>query len=66
MEYIKVRWIHTNPSDPVWLYSELAADRMETRKVENWINGNEHFADASAPHDATTQPGIIQCLRWRN
>ena len=33
MQYIKVKWIHSFPDEPVWLYSELDDNRWEVRKV---------------------------------
>lgn len=33
MQYIKVKWIHSFPNEPIWLYSELDDDRWEIRKV---------------------------------
>jgi hypothetical protein len=57
MQYLKVKWIHTNPEYPVWLYSELDNDRWETRKVEVFSNGTIGFAD-SAESFGTTELGI--------
>ena len=44
MQYIKVKWIHSHPDEPVWLYSELDAGRWETRKVEVFPDGTTGFA----------------------
>jgi hypothetical protein len=32
--YIRVRWQHQNPDEPVDVWSELDAERFETRKLE--------------------------------
>jgi hypothetical protein len=43
--YLKVRWIHDFPDEPVELYSELDDDRYEVRKVEIFPNGRRARAD---------------------
>ena len=45
MKYIKVVWKHSNPDDPIWLYSELTDDLCEIRKVEVFANGAKGHAD---------------------
>ncbi|WP_230950140.1 DUF6881 domain-containing protein [Burkholderia cepacia] len=45
MMYIRVKWVHTIPSEPIWIYSELDPDRWELRKVEVYADGNVGFAD---------------------
>jgi hypothetical protein len=47
MEYIKVKWLHSDPDMPVWLYSELDKERFETRKVEIFANGHQGYASAT-------------------
>ena len=44
MDYIRVRWIHTLLNEPIWLISELDADRMETRKVYIFRDGSKGYA----------------------
>ena len=44
MDYVRVRWLHTNPNEPIWLISEIDADRWETRKVEIFANGSKGHA----------------------
>jgi hypothetical protein len=44
MKYFKVKWIHDNPDDPVWLYSELNDASWEIRKVEVFRDGSFGFA----------------------
>src|SRR5262249_25192281 len=38
-EWIRVEWRHDSPDDPVVLYSELDAERWETRKVDVYADG---------------------------
>jgi hypothetical protein len=45
MEYLKVKWIHSDPRFPVWKYTELDDDRYETRKVELFADGRCGYAD---------------------
>ena len=47
MTYIRVRWIHEFPNDPVMLYSELDSERMETRKVELYDDGHCGYASTT-------------------
>ena len=44
MEYIDVKWLHSNPEDPVRLVSELGPGRFETRKLEFFPDGRVGFA----------------------
>ena len=37
--YLKVRWYHENPEDPIVLYHEIEADRRETRRIELFEDG---------------------------
>jgi len=43
MKYIKVKWIHDFPDEPVWIYGELSDDSWETRKVEIFPDGTAGF-----------------------
>lgn len=47
MEYICVKWIHSHPDEPVWLYIELNDERWEVRKVEVFLDGRVGWADTS-------------------
>jgi hypothetical protein len=47
MRHLKIKWNHSSPRDPVWLYCELDDERWETRKVEVFADGRVGFADAS-------------------
>jgi hypothetical protein len=50
MKYIRVKWKHTNPDEPVFLFSELDAGGVELRKLECFRNG---FCDFATPNDST-------------
>jgi len=53
MNYIKVEWMHSCPDDPVLLYSELDADRLEKRKVEVFRGGRCGYASAAESSGST-------------
>jgi hypothetical protein len=44
MTYIRVRWLHENANDPIWLLSELDDNRWETRKLEIYADGSNGYA----------------------
>lgn len=44
MQYLKVRWLHDIPSEPILLYSELDDQRWEVRKVEMFADGATSYA----------------------
>ncbi|MBV9180528.1 MAG: hypothetical protein JO356_04390 [Acidobacteria bacterium] len=46
MTYIKCKWNHTHPDDPILLYSELDDERRESRKIEIFRDGKKGFADS--------------------
>ena len=52
MKYIRVKWNHTNPDEPVWIFSEVEEDGKEVRKLECFKNGFCDFAtpDANSGH----------------
>ncbi len=39
MKYIRLKWNHSNPDEPVWIFSELDANGKEVRKIECFRNG---------------------------
>jgi len=43
MKYVRLKWNHTNPDEPVWLFSELDDRGKEVRKIECF-----RYADNSA------------------
>jgi hypothetical protein len=48
MIYLKVRWIHNLPDEPVLPYSELDEGRWEIRKVEIFPDHSVGFAGANS------------------
>ncbi|MTE21492.1 hypothetical protein F0L17_20725 [Streptomyces sp. TRM43335] len=46
MEYWKVEWHHDYTEEPTVLYSEIGADRYETRKIQRYRDGRLLKADA--------------------
>jgi hypothetical protein len=44
MIYIKVKWSHSFPDEPILLYSELDRERCEIRKVEAFPGGRMGYA----------------------
>jgi hypothetical protein len=47
MTYIRVRWKHSIPTEPVYLYSELDDARWEVRKIEVFLDGRRGYASAA-------------------
>ncbi|MGH1536180.1 DUF6881 domain-containing protein [Ralstonia pseudosolanacearum] len=47
MIYVCVRWIHTIPSEPVFIYSEVDSDNFELRKAEVYADGRMGFSDGT-------------------
>jgi len=47
MNYIRVRWKHSDPDFPILLYSELDEERWEIRKVEIFVDGHKDYASES-------------------
>ena len=47
MRYIRVRWNHAFPDEPVDLYYELDREGENQRTVEAWLDGRLGFADAA-------------------
>ena len=45
MTYLLVKWKHEHPDEPVVLYSELDARRMERRKIDIFPDGRWGYAD---------------------
>ncbi len=39
MKYIRLKWEHSNPDEPVWIFSEVDASGKELRKIECFRNG---------------------------
>ena len=45
MIYLRCRWRHSFPNEPILLYSELDGERWELRKVEIFADGRAAYAD---------------------
>jgi hypothetical protein len=44
MNYIRVRWLHSFPDEPIWLISEIDDNRWEIRKVYIFPDGSKGYA----------------------
>jgi hypothetical protein len=47
MKYLRVKWIHSLPDEPVDIYSEMDEEGYETRKLEVFLDGSNGFANSS-------------------
>ena len=56
--HIRVRWRHDMPDEPVDLWSELNAERFETRKFEIFRNGRIGYASADEESGGTVLGAI--------
>jgi len=52
--YLKVRWYHDNPEDPIVLYHELEADQHEIRRIELFEDGRLQRSDKVEPEAPTS------------
>jgi hypothetical protein len=48
VKYIRVKWIHSLPNEPISLLSELDDDRYEVRKLEIFRDGSAGRASMDA------------------
>jgi hypothetical protein len=48
MKYIRLKWNHSNPDEPVWIFSEVDPDGREVRKIECFRNGFCDVANAAS------------------
>jgi len=53
MKYICVKWNHSFPDEPIWLYSELDDDRWEVRKVEVYGDSRQGYASETEYYGST-------------
>jgi hypothetical protein len=53
MKYIRVKWSHSFPDEPIWLYSELDEDRWEVRTVEVYGDGHQGYASEAESYGST-------------
>lgn len=56
MFYLKVLWHHDAPDYPVEMWSELDADRYETRKMERYAKGTWECWNAERPDELGIVP----------
>jgi len=56
MKYIRLKWNHTNPDEPVWIFSELDARGREVRKIECFRNG---FCDIATAQGSSGSAALI-------
>jgi hypothetical protein len=56
MKYIRLKWNHTNPDEPVWIFSELDAEGKEVRKIECFQNG---FCDVAAASGSSGSAALM-------
>lgn len=54
MTYLKVKWLQAGEHDPVLFYSELDAERWETRKIDVFADGTMAWADETSDDDSGT------------
>jgi hypothetical protein len=53
VKYILVKWKHSFPGEPIWLYSELDNAYWEVRKVEVFRDGSRGYASATESRGTT-------------
>ena len=53
MKYICVKWNHSFPDEPIWLYSELDDNRWEVRKVDVYGDGHQGYASEDESDEST-------------
>jgi hypothetical protein len=53
MRYVRVRWLHDAPDDPVEMFSEIDEKNREVRKVERFRDGHLGYASASESSEET-------------
>ena len=56
MKYIRLKWNHTNPDEPVWIFSELDPDGKEVRKIECFRNG---FCDVATAETSSGSAALM-------
>lgn len=59
MTFMKVLWLHKQPSDPVEFYLELDEARWEIRRVEVFADGSMTLAD-DKKSTGTAELGLAQ------
>jgi len=56
MKYIRLKWNHTNPDEPVWIFSELDSSGKEVRKIECFRNG---FCDVATATQSSGTAALV-------
>jgi hypothetical protein len=56
MKYVRLKWNHTNPDEPVWIFSELDSDGKEVRKIECFPNG---FCDVATATQSSGTAALV-------
>ena len=54
MKYVRLKWNHSNPDEPVWIFSELNEEGREVRKIECFRNGFCDVATALGSSSGST------------
>jgi hypothetical protein len=56
MRYIRLKWNHTNPDEPVWIFSEIDSEGREVRKIECFPNG---FCDVATATSSSGTAALV-------
>jgi hypothetical protein len=56
MKYIRLKWNHSNPDEPVWIFSELDDKGKEIRKIECFRNG---FCDVATEKSSSGTASVM-------
>ncbi len=56
MKYVRLKWNHTNPDEPVWIFSEVDDRGKEVRKIECFRNG---FCDVATALGSSGNASLI-------
>ncbi len=54
MKYVRLKWKHENPDEPVYIFSELDEAGQEVRKIECFRNGFCDVATALGSSSGST------------
>ena len=56
MLYYKTIWNHTNDYDPIIMYSEIDAERFETKRLDIFPDGHVAYFDNRTPLELGEAP----------
>lgn len=59
MEYLKISWLHPFKDEPELLYSEIDAQRYESRKIEIYPDGSFGIASPQFHFGGTALSGLV-------